>query len=95
MVINDFEKINVNINTSQIEQWSIFSNVINYVQYNRDPIDYYKLDVKALEPKNHKIINGKLEEDDGQVIDLDFGDTPEEFKGEYLDVYERVRLEIL
>ena len=34
-----------------------------------------------------------LEEDDRQIID--FGDTPETLKGEYLDVYERVRSEIL
>ena len=48
MIINDFEKINVNINTLQIEQCSIMSNVINYVQYNSS-----KLYVKALDPKNH------------------------------------------
>ena len=30
-----------------------------------------------------------------QVIDLDFGDTPEKLKGVYLDVYEGVRSEIL
>ena len=52
MVVNDFEKININLNTLQTEQWSTLSNVINYVQYNRNPVDYYKLDIKALEPKN-------------------------------------------
>ena len=31
----------------------LLSNVINYVQSNRSPRHYYKLDVKALEPKNH------------------------------------------
>ena len=52
MIINDFEKIHMNINISQ-KQWSILINVINYVQYKRHPIDYYKLDIKALKPKNH------------------------------------------
>ena len=51
MIINDFNRINVNVNTSQMEQWSILSNVINFIRYKRDPIDYYKLDVKALELK--------------------------------------------
>ena len=34
-----------------MEHWSILSNVINYVQNNRNPRDYYKLDVKALAQK--------------------------------------------
>ena len=67
MIINYFEKINVNINTSQMEQWSILSNVMNYVQYNRNLRDYYKLDVKALKFKNHKKIYDKLEENDRQL----------------------------
>ena len=41
---------------SQMEQWSILNNVTYYVQYNGNPRDYYKLDVKALEPKNHRKI---------------------------------------
>ena len=56
MIIHDFDRINVNVNKSQMEQWSILSNVINYVQYNRNPRDYYKLDVKAFEPKNNRKI---------------------------------------
>ena len=31
MITNDFEKINVNVNTSQMDQWSILSSVISYV----------------------------------------------------------------
>ena len=38
MIINYFEKINVNIHTSQMEQCSTLSNIINYVQYNRNPL---------------------------------------------------------
>ena len=51
MIISNFEKITVNINTSHIEKWSTLSNTINYVQDNRMCIDCHKLDVKALEPK--------------------------------------------
>ena len=56
MILNDFDRINVNVNASQIEQRSTLSNIINHVQYNRNPRDYYKLDVKVLEPKNHRKI---------------------------------------
>ena len=51
MIINVSEKLNVNINISQMEEWSMISNVINYVLYNRNPINYYKIDIKPLEPK--------------------------------------------
>ena len=77
-----------------MKPWSIPSNVINYVQYNRNLRDYYKLDGKALEPKNHKKISDRLKED-RQVIKLDFGDTPDKLKGEYLDMYDGVRSEVL
>ena len=49
MIINNFEKYYVDRSISQIDQWSILSNVINYVQYNRNARDYFKLDIKALD----------------------------------------------
>ena len=93
--MKDFQKIDVNVNTSQMEQFLVLSNVINYVQYNRNPVGYYELDIRALEPKSHKRIYEWLEEDDRQIIDLEFGKTLKTFREEYLDVYEGVRLEIL
>ena len=35
-----FDRINVNVNTLQMEHWSILGNVINSVQYNTNPRDY-------------------------------------------------------
>ena len=42
IVINEFEMENVI--ASQMEQWSILSNAVNYVQYDRNPRDFYNLD---------------------------------------------------
>ena len=39
--------------------------------------------------------NIKLEEEQRQKLDFDFGDTPEKLKGEYLDVYVGIQSEIL
>ena len=50
-----------------MEQWSILSNVIIYVQYI-GVLDYYKLDAMALEPKTHRKIHDKLKGEDRQVI---------------------------
>ena len=44
----------LNVNASQMKEWSILSNVNNYVQSNRNPRGYYKLHVKALEAKKKK-----------------------------------------
>ena len=68
--------------------------VIDYIQHSKNPMDYYKLDVKALKNKNQQRICDRLEEEDRQVIDQEFGETPEKLKGEYLDVYEGDRSEI-
>ena len=77
----------------QLEQWSILSNVVNYVQYDRHPKNFYNLDFKAIDQKNHKKIHNKEEE--RQMLELDFGNTSEKLKGEYLDVYEGIQLEIV
>ena len=50
--------------TSQMEQWSILSQVGNYVQYDRNPKDFYDLD-------------DRLKEEDRQVLELDFGNNPD------------------
>ena len=51
IIINEFDR--EEIITSQIEQWSILSNVVNYVQYDRNQRDFYNLDIKAIDQKNH------------------------------------------
>ena len=78
---------------SQMEQWLILSNVVNYVQYDRYPKDFIDLDVKATDPKGCKTIFSKEEE--RQMLELDFGDTPEKLKGEYLDMYEGIQSEVI
>ena len=66
-----------------MEQWSILSNIVNYIQYDRHPKNFYDLVIKAVDQKSHKQICNKEEEK--QVLELDFIDTPEKLKGEYLD----------
>ena len=61
MIINDFEKINVNVNGSRMEQRSMLRNIINYVQFIMTPIDLNKLDVNALELIYHKRIYDRLQ----------------------------------
>ena len=61
-----------------MEQWLILSNVVYYVQYKRHPKNFYNLDIRAGYQKRHKKFYNKEEE--RQILDLDFGDTPEKLK---------------
>ena len=51
IVINNRYKDNPS--TSQMEQWSILSNVVNHAQYDGNPKNFHELNVKALDQKNH------------------------------------------
>ena len=76
-----------------MEQWSILSNMVNNVQYNRHPKDFYNSDITAVDQNRHKKVYNK--EDERQILELDFGDTLEKLKGEYLDMYEGIQTEII
>ena len=69
--------------TSQMEQWLILSNVINYLQYDRNPKEFYNLDIKDIDQKNHSKIYYILQEVDRHVLNLDFSNSSDKLRGEY------------
>ena len=91
--INNLDKEKVS--TSQMEQWSILSNIVKYVQYDRNPKMFYELNVKAIDQKNHRKMYDKLKDDDRQILELNYGDNPDKLRGEYLEVFEGVQSEVL
>ena len=66
--INPYHKIIVyeaerdNTILSQMEQWSILSNAINYIQYDRHARNFYNLDIKTIDQKCHRKISNREEE---------------------------------
>ena len=50
--------------TSQMEQSSILSNVVSYVQYERKPRYFYNLDINAIDQKYHRKIHDRLKKED-------------------------------
>ena len=79
-----------NIITLQKEQWSILSNIVNYVQYDRHPRNFYDLDVKTIDQKSHRKICDRFMEEDRQILEIDFGDTVDKLRGDYFDMYEGI-----
>ena len=91
---NPYQELIVNNADSlmtQMEQWSILSNVLNYVQHDRYYTSNHTLDKKRVNKHKDKL-NTRREKGS---IKLDFDDTPLKLCKEYLDIYNGIQLEIV
>ena len=97
--INLYEKVLVSdINTldkskSQMEQWSILSDNIIYVR----SVGYDEMsgvDIKMVDYQKHRKMYKKMGKE-GQMMNIDFGESPEVLKTKYMDVYEDVFAEVV
>ena len=70
LIINNAEIVDPLM--TQMEQWSILSNILNYVQHDKYYISNHTLDIKMINKDKDKI--GTREE--GESIKLDFDETP-------------------
>ena len=70
---------------TQMEQWSMFSNVLNYVQHSKFNSMNYSLNVKAMNRYKVKLNTGR------EFKELNFGLNPQKLQEEYLDVYEGIQ----
>ena len=92
IIVNNAGKIKTTL--SQMEQWSIFSNVINYVQYNKHPKNFHSMSVRPINKLKNKI-ESRMDEKERTLSEIDFRDTSDRLIEEYLDIYEGVKSEIL
>ena len=74
-----------------MEQWSILSNTLNYIQYDRYPKNYHSLGISAV----NKYKGQSDAKKDRDITELDFGPALKILKAEYLDVYEGIQSEIV
>ena len=88
LIVNNAEKIELLM--TQMEQWSIMSNVINYVQHSRFHSMNHTLDIKAVNRYKHKHST-----DDREFKEIDFGITSQKLQEEYMDIYEGIQLGIV
>ena len=88
LIVNNAEKIEPLM--TQMEQWSMLSNVLNYVQHSRFHSMNHTLDIKAVNKYKHK-----PNTDDNEFKELDFGTTLQKLQEEYMDVYEEIHSEIV
>ena len=57
IIVNKAERDDTII--SQMEEWLILSNIVNYVQYKRHPKNFCNLDIRAIDQKRHKKMYNK------------------------------------
>ena len=88
LIVNNAEKIEPLM--TQMEQWSILSNVLNYVQHSRLNSMNHTLDIKAGD--KYKYGSSK---DSREFKELDFGITPQKLQEEYMDIYEGIHSEVV
>ena len=86
-IVNDMEKTEPPI--TQMEQWSIFSNVLNYVQHSRFNSMNHSLSVRPVNRYKIKPDMGK------EFRELDFGTVPQNLQEEYLDIYEGIQSDVV
>ena len=79
---------------SQIEQWLILSDNIVYVRSDdRDIMN--GIDIKSIDYREHKRIYRKMGKEEGEKLEMDFGESPEIMKDRYMDVYDDVYAEVI
>ena len=84
MIINNAEKIEPVL--MQMEQMSILSNVINYIQYEKHPRNYHSLNISTGNKEKYRK-HSYIKEEERDRLELDFGHTPDRLKEECFDVH--------
>ena len=77
-----------------MEQWSVLSNIINYGQYDRNPKNFHTMSVRPKNKMKNKV-KSKKDEREKPISEVEFINTSDRLKEEYLDRYKGVKAEIL
>ena len=81
--------------STQMEGWSILSDHVKYVKHDDGLETFHKLNVNTLNYHHYKDLYQEWEGKEILTVDVDFGNSPEKLKSEYLDVCEGVYAEIV
>ena len=96
--VNQYEKAlvsdrNMIKSNSQMEQWSILSDNIVYVKLEDNDI-MNGIDIKPIDYRDHKRMYRKMGKEEGEWLNIDFGESPEIMRNRYMDVYDEIYAEV-
>ena len=92
LVVNNAEKIEMQ--KTQMEQWSILSNSLSYVQHSKFNSISHSLNIKPVNKCKMKL-NDSFSSSEKEFREVDFGANSQNLQAEYLDVYEGVQSDIV
>ena len=86
LMVNNAERIEVQ--KTQMEQWSTLSNLLNYVQHSKFNTMGHSLNIKPV--NRYKV----RPDEEREFREVDFGMNSQNLQDEYLDVYEGIQSDI-
>ena len=92
LVVNNAEKIEKQ--KTQMEQWSILSNSLSYVQHSKFNSMSHSLNIKPLNRYKMKL-NDSFSSAEKEFREMDFGANPQNLQTEFLDVYKGIQSDIV
>ena len=97
--VNQYEKAllsdrNMIKSNSQMEQWSILSNNIVYVKLEDNDI-MNGIDIKPIDYRDHKRMYRKMGKEEGEQLNIDFGESLEIMRNKFMDVYDEIYAEVV
>ena len=79
----------------QMENWSIHSDNVRYVQHDKKSKTPHKLDLNTLDYCEHKELYCKLKGEKGHTLEVDLCINPDTLESNYLDMYEGIHVEMV
>ena len=77
-----------------MEQWSILSNNIVYVRSEGNDV-MNGIDIKMVDYHDHRRMYRRMGKEEGERLNIDFGESPNVLRDKYMDVYEEVFAEVV
>ena len=87
LIVNNAEKTELPM--TQMEQWSILSNILNYVQHSKFNSMNHTLNARPVNRYKVKPEMGR------EFRELDFGTVAQNLREEYLDMYEGIQSDVV
>ena len=81
-------------NKSQMEQWSILSDNIVYIR-SLGYDEMSGIEIRTVDYQDDRKMYKKMGKEEGQMKNIDFGESPDVLKAKYMDVYEDVFAEVV
>ena len=85
---------NKNKDQVPMEEWSILSHHVKYVMHIKSEV-FEKLNINSLNYRQNRGLYRSLNNEQTIKTTLNFGNSPENLKSEYLDMYYGVYMEVI